>query len=374
MRTLFDNITARLASIGGITITTVGAMTWAASQNASLTAGSSGASLTLGQGTNGGVTINAVGSGVISWSIATTEKMRLSPTNANLLIGGTTDISGTGGLKVYGTTVATSVTSGAFQVGNNVGFSGSSGGACFFGGSLTLPGPITISGTADVTIASTAASTGARAMQLANTGGSVYFGIQNAAADFFIGAAAYNTVIYSPSNPVYIRTSGITTNGNLTVNGTGTQTFAGTITVSGIGTNTFSGPLSIAGPITITSTADVVLMATQASTGAKSIQLGNTGGGAYFGVQNAAGDFFVGAGANNTVIYSPGNPVYVRTTALTTNGSLSVGGSIVAGLSGSAPSLSTNSTMTFELTSNTTLSVKVRGTDGTTRTGTLTLS
>jgi hypothetical protein len=43
------------------------------------------------------------------------EKARLTATTGNLLIGGTTDISGSGGLKVFGTTTATSTTSGAFQ-------------------------------------------------------------------------------------------------------------------------------------------------------------------------------------------------------------------------------------------------------------------
>lgn len=49
-------------------------------------------------------------------------------------------------------------------------------------------------------------------------------------------------------------------------------------------------------------------------------------------------------------------------------------GDIQQAVNGSAAALGTNSTMTFELTNNTTLTVKVRGTDGTTRSGTITLS
>jgi hypothetical protein len=43
-------------------------------------------------------------------------------------------------------------------------------------------------------------------------------------------------------------------------------------------------------------------------------------------------------------------------------------------VTGTAPSLATNSTMTFELTSNTSLKIFVRGSDGTTRSTTLTLA
>jgi hypothetical protein len=50
--------------------------------------------------------------------------------SGNVLIGGTTDISGTGGLKVFGTTASTSTTTGALQVAGGAGF----GGAGYFGG------------------------------------------------------------------------------------------------------------------------------------------------------------------------------------------------------------------------------------------------
>jgi filamentous hemagglutinin len=57
-----------------------------------------------------------------------------------------------------------------------------------------------------------------------------------------------------------------------------------------------------------------------------------------------------------------------------TTGEVDITGNLVAQLNAAAPSLSTNSTMSFQLVNNTTLAVKVRGTDGTTRTATLTLS
>jgi hypothetical protein len=49
-------------------------------------------------------------------------------------------------------------------------------------------------------------------------------------------------------------------------------------------------------------------------------------------------------------------------------------GNFISNVSASAPSLSTNSTLSFQLVSDTSLKVLVRGTDGTTRSATLTLS
>jgi hypothetical protein len=64
----------------------------------------------------------------LTWS----EKMRLTAGNNNLLIGGTTDISGSGGLKVFGTTDANSTISGALQVLGGVGVAKSA----WFGGTV----------------------------------------------------------------------------------------------------------------------------------------------------------------------------------------------------------------------------------------------
>lgn len=63
--------------------------------------------------------------------------------NGNLLIGGTSDISGSGGLKVFGTTASTSTTSGALQVAGGVGIAGD----IYGGGNFTLTGG-TITGVA----------------------------------------------------------------------------------------------------------------------------------------------------------------------------------------------------------------------------------
>jgi hypothetical protein len=75
------------------------------------------------------------------------EVGRFSPTNGNLLIGTTTDITGTGGLHVAGTGTASTATSGALRVGSNVGLSGNAGGASYFGGNLNVAGGSIVNGT-----------------------------------------------------------------------------------------------------------------------------------------------------------------------------------------------------------------------------------
>lgn len=165
----------------GLTSVGVNSVTAAASTDLTLTGGSTGASLVLGQGTNGGATTTLKGTGLATWagasklaqlgdlpavttyqalalgtnaaplstvvySIASngadtvlntptsagtlqfnsggTEHSRFSPINHNLLIGGTTDITGSGGLKVFGSTASTSTTTGALQVAGGVGVVG----------------------------------------------------------------------------------------------------------------------------------------------------------------------------------------------------------------------------------------------------------
>jgi hypothetical protein len=159
---------------GGNVTVNGGTVGTAASTNLTLAGGSSGASLVLGQGANGSAVITPAGSGgawtainvsgaaVFRSTVSSTtgrlevgpgyfavataaatdtivfsnngEAGRFSPTNRNLLVGGTTDITGTGGLKVFGTTASTSTTTGALQVAGGVGVAG----AAFFGGAIAI--------------------------------------------------------------------------------------------------------------------------------------------------------------------------------------------------------------------------------------------
>lgn len=181
-------------TISGMVFST-NTLTSASGQNLTLSGGSSGASVTLGQGANGGFSANAPGTGSFSftsgavsgrdwfinststlgpgiefrksgvrfavigtsaqWIGGTSTDLTLGATSAirfytndsgteaaristggNLLIGGTTDISGSGGLKVFGTTAATSTTTGALQVAGGVGVDG----AAYIGGQLNALG------------------------------------------------------------------------------------------------------------------------------------------------------------------------------------------------------------------------------------------
>lgn len=107
---------------------------------------------------------------------------------------------------------------------------------------------------------------------------------------------------------------------------------------------------------------------------------------------NAFTTYYAGADSVNDVVFGAvgtGNSAYggARAGFVGTNTgapfSMLVGGNEVGrwtssgpivNVTGTAPALSTNSTMTFELTSNTELKIKVRGTDGTTRSVSLTLA
>jgi hypothetical protein len=81
---------------------------------------------------------NAGAGANIAFVVGATEAARFAPTTGNLLIGTTTDITGTGGLHVAGTGTASTTTSGALRVGSNVGLSGNAGGASYFGGNVSL--------------------------------------------------------------------------------------------------------------------------------------------------------------------------------------------------------------------------------------------
>jgi hypothetical protein len=93
------------------------------------------ASTLVDSSASGGLTIASTGTTPIRFWLSS-EVARFSPTNGNLLIGGTTDISGSGGLKVFGTTASTSTSSGALVVGN-----GTSGGLGV-GGDVSVAGRI----------------------------------------------------------------------------------------------------------------------------------------------------------------------------------------------------------------------------------------
>jgi len=168
--------------------------------------------------------------------------MRLA-TTGNLLIGGTTDITGSGGLKVFGTTAASSTTSGALQVAGGVGVAGK----VFAGGDI-IAGSGQSSGYF-------LGGTGHTYIQ--SSGGSTYLDVLPTRAE--IGAGVLNVITTTGTSTIASTTSSSTTLtgafrvgdgstaatnvaiGGGNVNAGGTGTFGGAVTV----TNTGSGGLVV---------------------------------------------------------------------------------------------------------------------------------
>jgi hypothetical protein len=133
--------------------------------------------------------------------------------------------------------------------------------------------------------------------------------------------------------------------------------------------------------LSITNTGNVSIPATTASTSTSSGALVVSGG------VGVAGDVYAGGttgfklgSSSGAYRFSAGafidaeSSSVVRLLDSSANFATVKTGSLIALTPATAPSLTVNSTMTFELTSNTTLKVFVRGTDGTTRSVSLTLA
>jgi hypothetical protein len=153
--------------------------------------------------------------------------MLLQPNASNVLIGGTTDISGTGGLKVFGTTAASSTTSGALQVAGGVGIAG----AGYFGGTLNV-----ITNNLALSLDSGATSTVASYAQIRNGGGVIYFGLENLAGTTLGTGVAYGTALLAPTT-FTVQIASVT---KMTLSST-TATFAGAVSVSGTAATFTSG-------------------------------------------------------------------------------------------------------------------------------------
>lgn len=101
---------------------------------------------------------------------------------------------------------------------------------------------------------------------------------------------------------------------------------------------------------------------------------GTTQGITYYEAYSAtAAHVFVTNSTEKVRIDSSGN-LLVGRTAQSSGGKLEVGGNIVANIPTTAPTLGTNSDMSFQLVSNTSLKILVRGSDGVTGSATLTLA
>ena len=204
-----DNAIVRFDGTGGKTVqnsaVTIADTTGDIAGASSLTAPAS-TDLTLSGGsTSGKILFN---------SPSATERARLT-TTGNLLIGTTTDMTGSGGLKIAGTTAATTTTSGALIVAGGVGVSG----AGYFGGTLSVTGVAAVGTSTDASTALDVrgALTGASQYGIAaqpvfssgatSSGSTSYFQMRTAVAAYTM---ATGTVIEIPV-PAIGATSAVTT-------------------------------------------------------------------------------------------------------------------------------------------------------------------
>lgn len=105
----------------------------------------------------------------------------------------------------------------------------------------------------------------------------------------------------------------------------------------------------------------------------------NDSTGTGLGFSNAASGNFnlgllAGSASLDAYVFQRANAPLIIGTNNTERARIDSTGNFIHQVNGTAPSLSTNSTMSFELTSNTSLKIVVRGSDGVTRSGTIALS
>ena len=143
----------------------------------------------------------------------------------------------------------------------------------------------------------------------------------------------------------------------------------------------FVGASAAVGPTTITATiypTNNGTLSFDSSEGSVFSISGILTSGSIFSVNPISGIPIIDVNADRTIALNPfGGNTGIGTTTPTSKFHV-VGNTIITGITtlglGNTSSPSVNSTMSFELTSNTNLRIKVRGTDGTLRSGNITLS
>ena len=192
-------------------------------------------------GTTFGLTLNSgQPTQPIVFKLGANEVARLSGTTGNLLLGGTTDMAGSAGLKVFGTTNSSSAATGALQVVGGAGI----GGSLFIGSTLNFAnaGVITAGG-------SLALTAGGANQNIALTPS----GLGRVVIAGPLGLTGDQTLGGSLNLPGGGALSGSSGSLALTAGGTN-QNIA--LTPSGTGGVVLTGPLATTGQVTLTSTAD----------------------------------------------------------------------------------------------------------------------
>jgi hypothetical protein len=161
---------------------------------------------------------------------APSERARITSTG-NLLIGGTTDITGSGGLRVFGTTASTSITTGALQVGGGVGVAG----ALFVAEAINAGTNVGSAGTTALLVRA-----GKQTFRQANNATdrlriSVGDGSDNTSADEVYIRAANTAIHFQAGAAGTTETLTLASNGNATFASTtaSTSTTTGALTVAG---------------------------------------------------------------------------------------------------------------------------------------------
>ncbi len=222
---------------------------------------------------------------------------------------------------------------------------------------FTVGGNLTVSGTGPHTLAGPVVSTGSTSAVGAN----------KAVLDYTAGTTT-RLVSYGPnaSTPGAFQIVGLSSNASagdirVSISDAGNTTLAGNLTVSG-GTSTLVGAPG------------VFKVQTGASSPAEWLSLfaaGSTNPAVFW---NSGAALRLGPSTSETG-GGFSQAMSIDAAGVTVGGNLTVSGTQNKfGVPASADALSTNSTMTFELTSNTQLKIKVRGSDGTTREVALTLA
>lgn len=210
--------------------------------------------------------------------------------------------------------------------------------------------------------------------------------LQNQAGALFAVSSGslrlFQNAYYNGTNNIYVNTAAATgyiqsggqhqwfyaASGSAGTNATFTQ--AMTLDASGnlgVGTSSPTSALNIA------KSSSIITVTSTGNNAAYSLYQANSSGlPFYVGQDNSTGASFFGTAYAGIISTTGAYPVIFGTN-FTERARIDSSGNFITNVNGTAPTLSTNSQMTFELTNNTTLKIKVRGTDGTTRSVSLVL-
>ena len=324
--------------------------------------------------------------GLIEWQfggLSSDSSFRISSSGL-----GTSDrfsISSAGVVSVLSTTASTTTSTGALVVGN-----GTSGGLGV-GGSINAGDNISsVNPQGKIQIQGTGNTTGVKEINLLRSDGgdACTFGLTGSAyAGVLTGLGNSEAFIYNAGSfRVFIGTAATNrfdfTSSQFKINPTtaSTSTSTGALVVSGgVGVG---GAMNVGSQLKVTNSSipDLWLQNTSGATSAyRNILIRQNSDDTFkFLSTSDAGVLSkdnILTGNNATGAIGIGVAPGSGTSSLTIAGNLAVSGTQnTFGLPSSASALGTNSTMTFELTSNTSLKIFVRGSDGTTRSTTLTLA